>query len=47
MQLYTVYLCLQTALHVLGGTTTHNQKHVQLYLQHLVLIKPVQLHSGK
>jgi len=43
MQLYTVYLCLQTALHVSGGTFTHHQEHVQLYLQHLVIIKPLEL----
>ena len=34
MQRYTVYLYLETALHVLGGTTTHHQEHIQLYLQH-------------
>jgi hypothetical protein len=27
---------LETALHVLGGTTTHHQEHKQLYVQHLV-----------
>ena len=27
---------LETALHVLGGTTTHHQEHKQLYLQRLV-----------
>jgi len=25
-------LYLETALHVLGGTTTHHQEHIQLYL---------------
>jgi len=25
MQRYTVYFYLETGLHVLGGTTTHNQ----------------------
>jgi len=43
MQLYTVYLCLQIALHVSGGTFTHHHEHVQLYLQHLILIKRLQL----
>ena len=33
MQLYTVYLCLETALHVSGGTSTHHQERIQLYLQ--------------
>jgi hypothetical protein len=33
MQRYTVYLYLETALHVLGGTSTHQQEHIQLYLQ--------------
>jgi hypothetical protein len=36
MQRYTVYLCLETALHVSGGTSIHHQKRIQLYLQHLV-----------
>jgi hypothetical protein len=28
MQRYTVYLYLETALHVLGGTSTHHQESV-------------------
>jgi len=28
----------KTALHVLGGISTHHQKHTQLYLQYLVLM---------
>ena len=36
MQRYTVYLYLETALHVSGGTSTHHQERIQLYLQHLV-----------
>jgi hypothetical protein len=39
MQRYTVYLYLETALHVSGGTFTHHQEHIQLYLQHLVFVK--------
>jgi hypothetical protein len=39
MQLYTVYLYLETVLHVSGGTTTHHQERIQLYLQRLVLVK--------
>jgi len=38
MQRYTVYLYLQTALHLSGGTTTHRQERKQLYLQHLVFV---------
>ena len=41
MQLYTVYLSLETALPVLGGISTHHQVHIQLYLQHLALVKPL------
>jgi len=29
MQLYTVYLYLETALHVSGGTSTHHQESIQ------------------
>jgi hypothetical protein len=36
MQRYTVYLYLETALHVSRGTFTHHQERIQLYLQHLV-----------
>jgi len=35
MQLDTVYLYLETALHVSGGTSTHHQERIQLYLQHI------------
>ena len=38
-----VYLSLETALHVSGGNSTHHQEHTQLYLQHLVLVKPLLL----
>jgi len=34
---------LETALHVLGGTTTHHQGCKQLYLQHLVFVTPLLL----
>jgi hypothetical protein len=43
MQRYTVYLYLETALHVSDGTTTHHQERKQLYLQHLVLVTPLLL----
>ena len=36
MQRYTVYLYLETALHVSGGTSANHQERKQLYLQHLV-----------
>ena len=38
MQLYTVYLYLETAVHVSGGNSTQHQEHIQLYLQHLVFV---------
>ena len=34
---------LETALHVSGGTTTHHQERIQLYLQHLVFVTPLLL----
>jgi hypothetical protein len=46
MQRYTVNLYLGTALHVSGGTTTHHQERVQLYLQHLVFVTPLLLSAA-
>jgi len=43
MQLYTVYLYLETVLHVSGVTSTHHQERIQLYLQHLVFVTPLLL----
>ena len=43
MQLYTVYLYLESALHVSGGTSTHHQERIQLYLQDLVFVTPLLL----
>jgi hypothetical protein len=43
MQRYTVYLYLETALHVSGGTSTHHREHIQLYLQNLVFVTPLLL----
>jgi len=34
---------LETALHVSGGTTTHHQERKQLYVQHLVFVRPLLL----
>ena len=31
-------LYLETALHILGGTSTQHQEHMQLYLQYLVFV---------
>jgi hypothetical protein len=46
MQRYTVYLYLETALHVSYGTSTHLQEHIQLYLQHLVFVTPLLLSAS-
>jgi hypothetical protein len=46
MHRYTVYLCLETALHVSGGTFTHHQERIQLYLQHLVFVTPLLLSAA-
>ena len=46
IQSYTVYLYLETALHVLGGTSTHHQERIQLYLQHLVFVTPLLLSAA-
>ena len=46
MQRYTVYLYLETALHVSGCTSTHNQERIQLYLQHLVFVTPLLLSAA-
>jgi len=43
MQRYTVYLYLETALHVSFGTTTHHQERIQLCLQHVVFVTPLLL----
>jgi hypothetical protein len=43
MQRYTVYLYLETALHVSGGISTHHQERIQLHLQHLVFVTPLLL----
>ena len=43
IKLYTIYLYLETALHVSGGNSTHHQERIQLYLQNLVLVIPLLL----
>jgi hypothetical protein len=37
---------LETSLHVLGGTIAHHQERKQLYLQHLVFVTPLLLHTA-
>ena len=46
MQRYTVYLYLKTALHISGGTSTHHQERIQMYLQHLVFVTPLLLSAA-
>jgi hypothetical protein len=46
MQRCTVYLYLEAALHVSGGTSTHHQERIQLYLQHLVFVTPLLLSAA-
>ena len=38
--------CLETAVHVSGGTTTHHQERKQMYLQHLVFVTPLLLSAA-
>jgi len=45
MQRYTVYLYLETALHVSGGTFTYHLERIQLYL-HLVFVTPLLLSAA-
>jgi hypothetical protein len=46
LQRYTVYLYLETALHVSNGTSTHHQEHIQLYVQHLLFVTPLLLSAA-
>ena len=46
MQRYTVYLYLETALHVSGGISTYHQERTQLYLQHLIFVTPLLLSAA-
>ena len=46
MQRYTVYVYLETALHISGGTSTHHQERIQLYLQHLLFVTPLLLSAA-
>jgi hypothetical protein len=46
MKRYTVYLHLETTLHVSGGIFTHHQERIHLYLQHLVFVTPLLLSAA-
>jgi hypothetical protein len=46
MQRYTVYLYLETALHVSGGAFTYHQERIHMYLQHLVFVTPLLLSAA-
>jgi hypothetical protein len=46
IQRYTVYLYLETALHVSGSISTHHQERIQLYRQHLVFVTPLLLSAA-
>jgi hypothetical protein len=46
MQRYTVYLYLENALHVSGGTSTHRQERIQLNPQLLVFVTPLLLSAA-
>jgi hypothetical protein len=46
MHHYTAYLYLKIALNVLGGTSTHHQERIQLYLQYLVIVTPLLLSAA-
>jgi hypothetical protein len=46
MQRYTLYLYLETALHVSCGTSTHHQERIRLYLQHLVIVTQLLLSAA-
>jgi tryptophan 2,3-dioxygenase len=46
MQRYTDYLYLETTLHVSGGTSTHHQERIHLYIQHLEFVTPLLLSAA-
>jgi len=41
-----VHLYLETTLRVSGGTSTHHQERIQLYLQHLLFFTPLLLSAA-
>jgi hypothetical protein len=46
IQRHTIYLYLETALHVSCGTSTHHQERIRLHLQHLVFVTPLLLSAA-
>jgi hypothetical protein len=46
LQRYTIYLYLESTLHVSGGTSTHHQERIRLYLQHLLFVTPLLLYAA-
>jgi hypothetical protein len=46
IQRYTVCLCLETAVHGSGGTSTHHLERIQLYVQRLVFVTPLLLSAA-
>jgi hypothetical protein len=46
MQRYTVYLYLETFLHVSGDTYTHYQERKKLYLQNMIFVTPLLLSAA-
>jgi hypothetical protein len=45
MQSYTFYF-IWKLLYISGGTSTHHQERNQLYLQHLVFVRPLLLSAA-
>jgi hypothetical protein len=45
MQRHT-FIYIWKLLHVSGGTSTHHQERIQLYLQHLVFVTPLLLSTA-
>jgi hypothetical protein len=46
MQRYTIYLYLETVLHISGGTSTHHQERIQVYLQRVEFATPLLLSAA-
>jgi hypothetical protein len=44
--LHSLFLYLEIAVCVSGGTSTHHQERIQLYLQHLVFVTPLLLSAS-
>jgi hypothetical protein len=46
IQSYTIYLYLETDLHISGDASTYHQERIQLYLQYLVFVTPLLLSAA-